>query len=89
MELKFHIIKDNEEYVGLCDAFPSLSWVAKTKEEAMNGIMQVVKEIIEDGEIIKELKERGYTDPEKVLERLDKAMSETESIDLGSFAKYI
>jgi len=49
MELKFHIIKDNEEYVGLCDAFPSLSWVAKTKEGAMNGILKVVAEVIEDG----------------------------------------
>jgi len=36
-------------------------------------------------EAIKELKECGY--PEETLELLD--MSETESIDLGSFAKYI
>ena len=49
MELKFHIIKDSEEYVGLCSQFPSLSWVAETKEAAMNGILKVVAEVIEDG----------------------------------------
>jgi hypothetical protein len=30
--------EEDQEYAGLCDQFPSLSWLAKTEEEALYGI---------------------------------------------------
>jgi predicted HicB family RNase H-like nuclease len=36
------------EHVGLCVEFPSLSWLAKTKEKALRGIGQLVAETIAD-----------------------------------------
>ncbi|MCG2813819.1 MAG: type II toxin-antitoxin system HicB family antitoxin, partial [Thermodesulfovibrionales bacterium] len=46
----------DNEYVGLCAEFPSLSWLAKTPEEALRGIRKVVAVVIEDmrktGEVI-------------------------------------
>ncbi|MCL5062846.1 MAG: toxin-antitoxin system HicB family antitoxin [Nitrospiraceae bacterium] len=48
----------DKEYVGLCAEFPSLSWLAKTPEEALKGIRKVVASVIEDmrktGEVIPE-----------------------------------
>ena len=40
--------EDDNEYVGLCAEFPSLSWLAKTPEAALKGIRKVVAEIVED-----------------------------------------
>ncbi len=40
--------EEDEEFVGLCAEFPSLSWLAATSEEALKGIRSVVKECIED-----------------------------------------
>ena len=39
---------DDEEYVGLCAEFPSLSWLAETPESALKGIRNVVADVIED-----------------------------------------
>jgi predicted RNase H-like HicB family nuclease len=39
---------EDGEYVGLCAEFPSLSWLAKTPEEAIAGIRRVVAESVED-----------------------------------------
>lgn len=39
---------DDNEYVGLCAEFPSLSWLAKTHEEALKGIRKVVGDVVED-----------------------------------------
>ena len=39
---------DDKEYVGLCAEFPSLSWLAATQEEALQGIRNVVAEVISD-----------------------------------------
>ena len=39
---------EDEEYVGLCAEFPSLSWLASTQEEAFSGIRQLVAESIAD-----------------------------------------
>ncbi len=39
---------EDEEYVGLCAEFPSLSWLANTQEEALRGIREVVAESIAD-----------------------------------------
>jgi predicted HicB family RNase H-like nuclease len=38
----------DEEYVGLCAEFPSLSWLAKTPESALKGIRKVVSEVVQD-----------------------------------------
>ncbi|MGD9008708.1 MAG: toxin-antitoxin system HicB family antitoxin [Desulfobacteraceae bacterium] len=40
--------EDDNEYVGLCAEFPSLSWLAKTPEKALIGIRKVVAEVIFD-----------------------------------------
>ncbi|NLT27881.1 MAG: type II toxin-antitoxin system HicB family antitoxin [Dehalococcoidales bacterium] len=40
-------VEDNE-YVGLCAEFPSLSWLAKTQEEALHGIRELVADVVED-----------------------------------------
>lgn len=40
--------EDDNEYVGLCVEFPSLSWLAKTPEKALGGIRKVVSEVIFD-----------------------------------------
>jgi len=39
---------DDNEYIGLCVEFPSLSWLAKTPEAALKGIRNVVSEVVED-----------------------------------------
>lgn len=38
----------DEEYVGLCAEFPSLSWLANSHEEALQGIRKVIAEAISD-----------------------------------------
>ena len=38
----------DSEHVGLCAEFPSLSWLAKTPEEAVNGIRRLVADCIGD-----------------------------------------
>jgi predicted RNase H-like HicB family nuclease len=40
--------EEDEEYVGLCAEFPSLSWLAATPEAALKGIRKVVTEIVRD-----------------------------------------
>jgi predicted HicB family RNase H-like nuclease len=39
---------EDEEYVALCAEFPSLSWLADTPEEALQGIRQVVADVVAD-----------------------------------------
>ena len=40
--------EEDNEYVGLCVEFPSLSWLSKTPESALKGIRNVVSEIVMD-----------------------------------------
>ena len=40
--------EDDNEYVGLCAEFPSLSWLAGTPETALKGIRKLVAEIVAD-----------------------------------------
>ena len=40
--------EEDQEHVGLCTEFPSLSWLAKTKEEALTGICQLVEDALRD-----------------------------------------
>jgi len=56
----------DQEYVGLCAEFPSLSWLAGTPEEALKGIRRVIAEGIKimetDGESIpKPLSNKKYS----------------------------
>jgi len=40
--------EEDKEYVGLCAEFPSLSWLDDTQEAALQGINNVVAEVILD-----------------------------------------
>jgi predicted HicB family RNase H-like nuclease len=57
---------DDREHVGLCVEFPSLSWLAKTPEDALSGIRKVVAKVVSDmrsngEEIPKPLSEKSYS----------------------------
>lgn len=39
---------EDEEHVGTCVEFPSLSWLAKTPEAALTGIGRVVAKVVAD-----------------------------------------
>ncbi len=58
--------EDDKEYVGLCTEFPSLSHLDETPVAAMEGVLKLVQDIVEDmaenGEKIpKPLAERSYS----------------------------
>lgn len=55
--------EEDNDYVGLCAEFPSLSWLAKTHEGALRGIRNVVAEVIED------MKKSGEPVPEPIANR--------------------
>ena len=40
--------EDDQEYVGLCTEFPSLSWLDQTPESALKGIRKIVEGVIKD-----------------------------------------
>ena len=40
--------EEDNEYIGLCAEFPSLSWLADTQEGALTGIRNTVKQVILD-----------------------------------------
>ena len=40
--------EEDGEFVGLCAEFPSLSWLAKSKDEALRGIVKVVGNVLRD-----------------------------------------
>jgi hypothetical protein len=42
--------EDDQEFVGLCAEFPSLSWLEKNQEAALRGIVALVKETVADME---------------------------------------
>ena len=54
---------EDNEYLGLCAEFPSLSWLSKTPEAALKGIRKVVSEVIED------MKSSGEPIPEPLANR--------------------
>ena len=55
--------QEDNEYVGLCAEFPSISWLAKTQEEALKGIVQLVADIVCD------MKENNEKIPEPLANR--------------------
>jgi len=40
--------EEDNEYVGLCAEFPSLSWLEPSPEEALKGIRQTVAQVVSD-----------------------------------------
>ena len=54
---------EDQEHVGLCTEFPSLSWLAETPEEAFGGIRSLVAEVVED------MKSNGEVLPEPLASR--------------------
>jgi predicted HicB family RNase H-like nuclease len=40
--------EDDNEYIGLCAEFPSLSWLAKKPEVALKGIRKLVEDVVRD-----------------------------------------
>lgn len=40
--------EEDQEYVGLCAEFPSISWLEKTPEKSLQGIRKLVKGIVAD-----------------------------------------
>lgn len=49
--------EDDQEYVGLCMEFPSLSWLAKSPESALQGIRKLVDNAVTD------MRNNGETPP--------------------------
>ena len=40
--------EEDNEHVGLCVEFPSLSWLAKDPDAALKGIRKLVQEVVQD-----------------------------------------
>jgi predicted HicB family RNase H-like nuclease len=51
---------DDNEYVGLCAEFPSLSWLAGTPEAALKGIRKLIADVVKD------MLNNGETVPEPI-----------------------
>ena len=54
---------EDEEFVGLCSEFPSLSWLEVAPDEAFAGIRRLVAEVLED------MKESGEAPPVPISDR--------------------
>jgi predicted HicB family RNase H-like nuclease len=55
--------QDDNEHVGLCAEFPSLSWLDKSPENALKGIRQLVAEVVTD------MKKTGEEIPEPIASK--------------------
>ncbi|TRZ91869.1 toxin-antitoxin system HicB family antitoxin [bacterium] len=55
--------EDDQEYVGLCIEFPSLSWLAKSPDEALQGIRKIVEDAVID------MQNNGETPPPPISGR--------------------
>jgi predicted HicB family RNase H-like nuclease len=55
--------EQDQEHVGLCAEFPSLSWLASSPEAALRGIRSVVAEVVKD------MQANGETIPEPLAAR--------------------
>ncbi len=54
---------EDNEHVGLCAEFPSLSWLAATPEKALAGVRRVVKDVVT------ELQATGEVVPDPLADR--------------------
>jgi predicted HicB family RNase H-like nuclease len=55
--------EDDQEFVGLCIEFPSLSWLAESPEAALSGIRRIVKKSVQD------MENNGELPPSPISER--------------------
>jgi len=53
----------DQEYVGLCAEFPSVSWLSGSHEAALKGVRKLVSSIVDD------LKKNGELIPEPIATR--------------------
>lgn len=42
--------ENDQEYVGVCAEFPSLSWLDENQADAFSGIIQLVRDVVDDME---------------------------------------
>lgn len=54
---------EDEEFVGLCSEFPSLSWLEPTPDSAFSGIRRLVADVLDD------MKKSGETPPVPIVDR--------------------
>lgn len=54
---------EDNEHVGLCAEFPSLSWLASTPAKALAGIQRAVRDTLAD------MKTTGETPPQPIADR--------------------
>jgi predicted RNase H-like HicB family nuclease len=59
--------EEDKEYIGLCAEFPSLSWLADSKEAALKGIARVVEDVVSD--LAEEVADRVIKRHEKTLNK--------------------
>ena len=52
----YHVIwsEEDQEFVGLCAEFPSLSWLEEEQDAALHGIVRLVSDTLKDMEANKE-----------------------------------
>jgi predicted HicB family RNase H-like nuclease len=55
--------EEDQEFVGLCAEMPSLSWLEEDRTKALEGIVQVVKEVLDD------MQQNGEQPPVPLSER--------------------
>ena len=55
--------EEDNEYIGLCAEFPSLSWLDRTPEGALKGIRKLVEDVTND------MHGNGETVPEPIASR--------------------
>jgi len=55
--------EEDEQFVGLCAEFPSLSWLACSPEEALRGILKVAAKVVKD------MKANGEPVPEPICSK--------------------
>ena len=53
---------EDNEFVGLCAEFPSLSWLATSREAALTGIVKTVRQAVRDMETDGEVPPAPLTD---------------------------
>lgn len=56
--------EEDQEYIGLCIEFPSLSWLSISPESALKGMRKMVAEVIKD------MEENGEIIPEPIASKL-------------------
>ncbi|MFS0883644.1 type II toxin-antitoxin system HicB family antitoxin [Aeromicrobium sp. 179-A 4D2 NHS] len=54
---------EDDEYVATCLEFPSLSWLAESRSDAIDGLEALVADIVQD------MQENGETVPQPIAER--------------------